>query len=528
MKACSSEIEQFGSKFRIRKIIADLKQCLQEAELLNVQYLAFTPEIDHDKILEWYDVEFGRVNDALDKALTHLNECESEETSQARSKVSSKSDPVVIKAKAAAAKKKKKKQRESAKEKLRELERQAELQKKLWKAKEEVERVKMEAELELEKQRSMSDEAQKTRQIEAEAICLEVEAEVLENEAGDPDSLQQRLKDFEGEEIIPVSPKEEIAKEIKPVHVPENSMAFVGAHMSTSTPKQGMTHQPLKVKFQDKEAVSNEELHVETPANTIILRSSLDSLPKLKLDSFDGDPIRWSDWMSMFQSIIDDADISRNAKMQHLQNAVIGRAKEAIEGYGYCGELYAEALEKLESRFGKSHVVVKARLNHLRKWVKLSDDRLHEVRRFSDVISTAVKTFKRLGYTNDLHAANNLNMVVDKLPYSLRVKWKEYRREKELKHATLLDFEKWIEMQAEVHDDFGIRTSKPPLVPPDHKLKHRGGSAVYSAVTAPCGGSPRFNQSGQFTSPPCVLENVTNYTVVPNLRSFLLWKDWPK
>ena len=96
----------------------------------------------------------------------------------------------------------------------------------------------------------------------------------------------------------------------------------------------------------------------------------MDSLPKLKLDSFDGDPNRWSDWLSMFQSIIDDADISRNAKMQHLQNAVVGRAKEAIEGYGYSGELYIEALEKLESRFGKSHIAVKAHLNRLRKWVK--------------------------------------------------------------------------------------------------------------------------------------------------------------
>jgi len=38
--------------------------------------------------------------------------------------------------------------------------------------------------------------------------------------------------------------------------------------------------------------------------------------------------------MSMFESIIDDADVSRNAKMQHLQNAVVGRAKEAIERYG--------------------------------------------------------------------------------------------------------------------------------------------------------------------------------------------------
>ena len=53
----------------------------------------------------------------------------------------------------------------------------------------------MEAELKLEKQRSMSEEAQKTRQIEAaEAIPLEVKAEALENEAHGPDSLQQILK----------------------------------------------------------------------------------------------------------------------------------------------------------------------------------------------------------------------------------------------------------------------------------------------------------------------------------------------
>ena len=359
----------------------------------------------------------------------------------------------------------------------------------------------MEAELELEKLRSMSEEAQKTRQIEAEAIRLEVQ-----NEAHGPDSLQERLKEFEDEETVFVRLREEIVKEVKPVHAPENSMTSDGAHMSTSTPKQGIRHQQLKVKFQDKGGASNEGFHVETPANTITLRSSMDSLPKLKLDSFDGDPIRWSDWMSMFQSIIDDADISCNTKMQHLQNALVGRAKEAIEGYGYSGELYAGALENLKSRFGKSHIVVKAHLNRLRKWVKLSEDRLHEVRRFSDVISTAVKSFQHLDYTNDLHAAtNNLNMVVDKLPHSLCVKWKEYRREKELKHATLLDFEKWIEVQAEAHDDFGIRKSKPPLAPPNRKLKHRGGSAVYSAVTAPSGNSPSFNQSGQFTSSLCVM-----------------------
>ena len=143
-----------------------------------------------------------------------------------KTKVSSKTDPIAIKARAAQAFAKK--QRESAKEKLKRLKRQAELQKKLWKAKEKVERVKMEAE-----QHSMTEEAQKTRQIETEAIRLEVEAEALENE-------QQGLKDFEDEESVFVTPRQEIAKEVKPIDMPENSVTLDDALMSTSTPKQGI------------------------------------------------------------------------------------------------------------------------------------------------------------------------------------------------------------------------------------------------------------------------------------------------
>ena len=46
----------------------------------------------------------------------------------------------------------------------------------------------MEPDLEL-KEHSTSNKAQTTSQIEAEAICLEVKAEALENEARDPNSF---------------------------------------------------------------------------------------------------------------------------------------------------------------------------------------------------------------------------------------------------------------------------------------------------------------------------------------------------
>ena len=191
----------------------------------------------------------------------------------------------------------------------------------------------------------------------------------------------------------------------------------------------------------------------------------------------------------MFRSIMDDAGISNNAKMQHLQIAVSDRAKDAIAGYGYSGELYAEALQKLESRFGKPHVVVKAHLNSLQKWSKLSDERLQEFRRFAIFVSTGAKNFQRLGYVEDLHAGNNLNMVVEKLSPSLCVKWKEYKRDKGLTKANLLNFQKWIEVQDAVREDCGARGKKTPRVTSDFKFRCRTANSplIYSTFAPPNG-----------------------------------------
>ena len=60
-------------------------------------------------------------------------------------------------------------------------------------------------------------------------------------------------------------------------------------------------------------------------------QSTRDSLPKLRLNKFDGDPLHWSDWSSMFELIVHDANLSLNGKMQHLQNSVIGRAKSELK-----------------------------------------------------------------------------------------------------------------------------------------------------------------------------------------------------
>ena len=118
-------------------------------------------------------------------------------------------------------------------------------------------------------------------------------------------------------------------------------MTSNGPHMSNSTPKQEIKYRQLKVKFQDQEETFNEELHAKTCTNKQGNYFTIIHGLVVEVETWFlwGDPNRWSGWRWDFQSIIDYADISRNAKMQlqHLQNAVNGRAKEAIEGYGYSG-----------------------------------------------------------------------------------------------------------------------------------------------------------------------------------------------
>ena len=64
---------------------------LQQAEELNVEYLSFVPGNELDKILEWYDVEVFRVNEALDEALVYLEERANEEETVSSSRLSVKS-----------------------------------------------------------------------------------------------------------------------------------------------------------------------------------------------------------------------------------------------------------------------------------------------------------------------------------------------------------------------------------------------------------------------------------------------------
>ena len=92
------------------------------------------------------------------------------------------------------------------------------------------------------------------------------------------------------------------------------------------------------------------------------------SVPKLHADHFDGDPIRWMKWYSIFQATIDKVPMTSSEKITHLQSLLTGEAKALVDGYGCNGDLYASALHRLHEHFENPKRIVNVFLEKLNRF----------------------------------------------------------------------------------------------------------------------------------------------------------------
>ena len=91
------------------------------------------------------------------------------------------------------------------------------------------------------------------------------------------------------------------------------------------------------------------------------------NLPKPKFHNFDGSPLEWPEWSSMLIATVDQRPKPDSEKMSHLKTLLTGKARSAISGMGYSGQLYGAAWSIPERKFGRLHVIIDAQLESLRK-----------------------------------------------------------------------------------------------------------------------------------------------------------------
>ena len=182
--------------------------------------------------------------------------------------------------------------------------------------------------------------------------------------------------------------------------------------------------------------------------------SGRSSLPKLKSNNFDGNPLEWPEWSSMFIATVDQRPIPDSEKMSHLKTLLTGKAWSAISGMGYYGQFYVGAWSILERKFGRPHVIIDAQLESLRKASQVKPHNSTALISFSVIVSNFVNVLKEYKQIGDLQSSSTLYMVVDKLPQVLKEKWWFYVVDKEEDWPDLIMFEQWLSGIAFVHEGY--------------------------------------------------------------------------
>ena len=143
--------------------------------------------------------------------------------------------------------------------------------------------------------------------------------------------------------------------------------------------------------------------------------------------TFDGDPRRYKLFMASFRSNVDELleDSDAKLKLTLLLDQCTGDAFDLIED---CVMLepdhgYRTALEKLEKRFGKNHLIARSyidgvklggsiKLNDVKALVKLADD-----------MGKCQNVLSQLRFTSDLDSTGTIETIIQRLPDAFQTQW---------------------------------------------------------------------------------------------------------
>ena len=181
---------------------------------------------------------------------------------------------------------------------------------------------------------------------------------------------------------------------------------------------------------------------------------SSSSLPKLRLNNFDGKPLEWPEWSSIFIAAVDKRMIPDSEKMSHLKSLLTGKAKSAISGMGYSGQFYSAAWNILERKFGRPHVIIDAQLESLRQANQVKPRDSTSLINFSVILSNFVNVLKEYKHFGDLQSSSTLYLAFDKLPQFLEEKWWFCVDDIDEDRPDLIMFEKWRSRMAFVDEGF--------------------------------------------------------------------------
>lgn len=196
-------------------------------------------------------------------------------------------------------------------------------------------------------------------------------------------------------------------------------------------------------------SVSNREL-----AEAITSAVNISRLPPPEPFVFDGDPLRYPDWIFAFEGLIGSKHCSVMDKLHYLKRYVDGKAKAVVDGYFLLqsADAYEKAKSDLQKRFGSPFTVSEAFRTKIEHWTPIKSKDGEGLRNFSDFLKqcqTAMHSIPELKILDD----NRENRkMLQKVPEWVTRKWARHVTTYEQKYSVFPKFTVFCQFLAKEAD----------------------------------------------------------------------------
>ena len=221
------------------------------------------------------------------------------------------------------------------------------------------------------------------------------------------------------------------------------------------------------------------------------------NLPKVELEIFSGDPLKYSSFLAIFDEHVHRAPIDDSMKLSRLLQYTSGKAKDAIRPYTLMDakEGYRNARESLEKRFGNSHTISDLIIKQLKngKQVRSPADLLL----LSDDLHTHYATLESLGKLPEIDTQSCIVDIVNRMQPYIRNRWKRLAMEEKRNNDRYPKFKDLVQFIAKEADE-----ANDPIYGSSLQSKQHPKSS------ASCMSSVVSNQTGyadKYRKRPCVV-----------------------
>jgi hypothetical protein len=179
----------------------------------------------------------------------------------------------------------------------------------------------------------------------------------------------------------------------------------------------------------------------------MIMQQNLSLLPKREVPLFKVDPLSYQPFMHAFKYLIEDKTSSSQDRLYFLEQLTAGQARDLVRSCMHMDARrgYPEAMQLLETHFGDEMKIANAYLNKVLSWTAIKADDGNALQAYSLYLRECQNAMQDLEYMNELDVTSTLKLIVSKLPYKLRERWRSRAYEEFQKRKIRAKFRHLVE-----------------------------------------------------------------------------------